>query len=107
MEPQTLAARVRWLEHTVEGLSHEVSSIRAQLMALVQLPPTLADADRALAALLQQQLDLMERQCSLVGDRLARLRADLTAAETPDTSRDAGTAQASERQEAGEEPGER
>jgi hypothetical protein len=29
VEPQTPAARVRWLEYTIEGLAHEVASLGA------------------------------------------------------------------------------
>jgi hypothetical protein len=77
VEPQTPAARAQWLEHTVEGLAHEVASIRAQLGALMLRPPAPTDADRALADLLVEQLRLMERQCALVRAELARLRAAL------------------------------
>ena len=72
------AARVRWLEHTVEGLVHEVTSIRAQLRALVQPPPALDGADQALADLLQRQLETMEHQCALVRTHLAAFREEVT-----------------------------
>ena len=75
-----------WLEHTLEGLALEVTSIRAQLRALVLESPALDEADQTLAELLQHQLELMERQCALVRRQLAHLRADLTADPMPETS---------------------
>jgi hypothetical protein len=110
VEPQTIAARVRWLEHTIDGLAHEVVSIRAQLKALVQLPPVISGADRELAGLLQQQLELMERQCALVRSQLAQLRADLTGDQTTATSTGAesvDTTEASGRQGVAEKSDER
>ena len=65
MEPQTPVARVLWLEHNVEGLAHEVTSIRAQLRALVQRPPALEGADQTLADLMQQQLRVQPRSTLL------------------------------------------
>jgi hypothetical protein len=84
VEPHTSAKRLRWLEHNVEGLAHEVTSIRAQLRALVLRPPAFGGADQELAELLQRQLELMERQCALVRAQLAALRADLTGESLPE-----------------------
>jgi hypothetical protein len=97
VERQTPAARVLWLEHNVEGLAHEVASIRAQLRALVQRPPALGGADRVLADLLQQQLETMERQCGLVRDHLAAFRAELTGAPAPGTATSASGEASDER----------
>jgi hypothetical protein len=101
MEPQTAAARLLWLEHNVEGLAHEITSIRAQLRALVQRPPAPEGADRLLADLLQRQLETMEGQCALVRDQLAAFRAELTGDPAPGTSTDAAIDESDGRQRSG------
>ncbi len=101
MEPPSPAARVRWLEHNLEGLAHEITSIRAQLRALVLRPPALTGADQELADLLQRRLETMEPQCALVCGQLAHLRTDLTGGSPAEPSRTASAEESDEGQRSG------
>jgi hypothetical protein len=105
VEPQTPVARVLWLDHTVEGLTHEIISIRAQIRALVLSSLALEQTDQSLSDLLHQQLELMERQCALVRVQLAHLHADLTGSPLSGTSMAAST-EAQEPRRAADEPDE-
>ena len=86
VQPQPPAARVLWLDHTVEGLTHEISSLRPQIRALVLSSLALDQTDQSLSDLLHQQLELMERQCTLVRVQLAHLHAELISSPLPGTS---------------------
>jgi hypothetical protein len=105
VEPHTPAERVRWLDHAVEGLAHEIVSIRPQLRAVVLSSLALDQADQTLSDLLHQQLALMVRQCGLMRGQLAHLHTELTGSPLSETST-AGSTAAHEHQRAAHEPDE-
>ena len=74
MEPRTGPDRLRWLEQNVEGISHELESLQAQLRAVMLAPPAVRDDDRRLADLLARQMALIGAQCDLLLEQLSRLR---------------------------------
>jgi hypothetical protein len=86
VEPQTPAARILWLDHTVEGLTHEILSIRAQLRAVVLSSLALNQTDQTLSDLLHQQLQLLVHQCALIRAQLAHLHTELTGSPPSGTS---------------------
>jgi hypothetical protein len=74
MEPMTGPDRLRWLEQNVEGISHELQSLRVQLRAVTLAPPALRKDERRIAELLTRQMALLGAQCDLLLDQLSRLR---------------------------------
>jgi hypothetical protein len=76
MQPQTRPDRVRWLEHTVQGVALEIRSVEVQLRALTADPPLEREADRRLAARLIGQVELMTRECLLIAEELGHFRED-------------------------------
>lgn len=105
MEPLSPAALVRWLEHTIEGLADEVTSLRARLRVLVQQSPALDGADQEAADLMRRQLETMERQYALIRAQVAHLRTELTGDAPAGTTPPASTG-APEPQQGANEPDE-
>ena len=105
MEPLSPAALVRWLEHTIEGLADEVTSLRARLRVLVQQSPALDGADQEAADLMRRQLETMERQYALIRAQVAHLRTELTGDAPAGTTPPAST-EAPEPQQGANEPDE-
>jgi hypothetical protein len=94
VEPQTTAARALWIDHTVEGLTHEIISIRAQLRAVASGPGGVTGAGQELVTLLLGQLAMMERQCLLVRAQLAKMHGGMTGGALPDASAESDATEA-------------
>jgi hypothetical protein len=76
--PQTAAARLLELAHTVADLAAEIAAVRAQVRTILLRPAALSGIDRRFADLLRRQLELLERARALAQAQLTHLGTDAT-----------------------------